>query len=185
MRASKLNLGILLLPATSAYDLRGYAHHLHPRSFAPSGGTVAPSGGTAPYGLGNGTSTFGSSGLLATAGMSTRTSQVHVTVPGGTVYHTVSASGVHEPYGSSAATGVGSSCTQATVTHRVNTTFYVTEYGSGGASSEFPGISCQGLSVQRSLTGALFSQYPILELISGFSSSCDQLSPCSHSHSFR
>ena len=48
----KLNLIILLLPAASAYSYSGHHHHKHHL-------------GTAPYGPGNGTATFGSSGLLS------------------------------------------------------------------------------------------------------------------------
>lgn len=117
----KLNVAILLLPAASAYSyVSGHHHHKshdHHRKHL----------GTAPYGLSNGTATFGSSGLLyaptATAGKAIYST---VVVTKNAPYQTVLESASPSLKEAGASSPFPSSCTQATVTVVTNATVTVT-----------------------------------------------------------
>ena len=117
----KLNFAITLLPAASAFNyLSSHHHHHHDKS-------LSTGVGTAPYGSGNRTATFGSSGLL-TASTGTAGKAVYSTVvftkppPTQTIIESASASlneaGTTLPF--------SSACSQLTVTVTEDATVTVT-----------------------------------------------------------
>ena len=113
----KLNFAITLLPAALAHSSH---HHYHGKSFSTGVGT-------APYGSGNGTATFGSSGFLtAPTGTSGKAiySTVHVTKE--PLTETVVESGSASLGEAGATLPFASSCTQETITVTEDATVTVT-----------------------------------------------------------
>ena len=115
----KLNVAILLLPAASAYSkLSGHHHHKsHSKSLI----------GTAPYGLSNGTATFGSSGLLtASTGIAGKAIYSTVVITNDAPHSTIVVSGPASLGEAGASLPFPSACTQATVIVTTDTTVTVT-----------------------------------------------------------
>ena len=126
----KLNFVILLLPAASAYDHLSSRHHHHSKPF--SSGL-----GTAPYGPGNGTATFGSSGLLsASTGIAGKGIYSTIVVTEGPKTQTVVDSGSPFLSEAGASVAVSSSCTQDTVTVTEDATVTVTVSAQASGASE-------------------------------------------------
>ena len=128
----KLNLAILLLPAASAYS--HVSHHHHSKS-------LASGVGRAPYGLSNGTATFGSSGLLtAPTGFVSHYSTVVITKDG--PHKTIIESGPVSLNEAGTSLPFPSSCAQVTVTVAQDTTVTVTVSASVSGTAE-PAIPSQ------------------------------------------
>ena len=124
----KLNFAILLLPAASVYGHFSSYHHRHPFSSGV---------GSGPYGSGNRTATFGSSGLLNAPTGTTRNtiySTVAITLDGSTSTIVESAAASLNEAGASLP--LPSSCTQATVTVTEDATVTVTVSASENGTSE-------------------------------------------------
>ena len=118
----KSNFAILLLPAALAFSP---VHHHHNKRF-----------GTAPYGSGNGTSVFGSSGLLtAPTGTAGKTIYSTVVITGDATTQTVLESAPLSIGQAGASLPFPSSCTQATVTLTTNATVTVTVSGAAGGTT--------------------------------------------------
>ena len=125
----KLNFAITLLPAASAFDYLSGHHHHHGKSF--SSGI-----GTAPYGSGNGTSTFGSSGLLTVpTGTAGKAIYSTVRVTKDPLTQTVVESGSVSLGEAGATVPFSSSCTQATITVTEDATVTVTVSAPEGGTS--------------------------------------------------
>lgn len=125
----KLNVAILLLPAASAYNyLSGHHHHKsHSKSLV----------GTAPYGLSNGTATFGSSGLLtASTGIAGKGIYSTVVITNDAPHSTIVESGPASLNEAGASIPFASACTQATVIVTTNTTVTVTVSAAESGTSE-------------------------------------------------
>lgn len=114
----KLNIAILLLPAASAFN-KLPRHHHHK--------SLSTGVGTAPYGSGNGTATFGSSGLLtAPTGSAGKVIYSTVVVTNGPLTQTVVESGSASLGEAGATLPFSSACTQETVTVTEDATVTVT-----------------------------------------------------------
>lgn len=133
----KLNFAILLLPAASAFNyLSGHHHH-------NSHGHHGKSAGTAPYGLGNGTATFGSSGLLtAPTGSAGKAIYSTVVITNAAQHKTIVESAPASLNEAGTSIALTDSCTQATVTLTENSTVTVTVSALGSGTSE-PAIPTQ------------------------------------------
>ena len=146
----KLNLLILLLPAASAYNYLSPRHHHHSKPL--SSGL-----GTAPYGPGNGTATFGSSGLLsASTGIAGKGIYSTIVVTQGPKTQTVVDSGspsLSEAGASVAPVADPSSCTQDTVTVTEDATVTVTVSAQESGASE-PAIPTQAPLPTQALTSS-------------------------------
>ncbi|KAL9135814.1 MAG: hypothetical protein Q9175_002990 [Cornicularia normoerica] len=131
----KLNFAILLLPAASALSyLSGHHHH---KSRDHHGKFIASRFGTAPYGLGNGTATLGSSGLLtAPTGTAGKVIYSTVVITNDAPYRTILESGSASPKEAGTSLPIPSSCTQATVTVATNATVTVTVTAAESGTSE-------------------------------------------------
>ena len=118
----KLTLAITLLPAVFAHEYLSSHHHHHHHSKYLSTGV-----GTAPYGSGNGTATFGSSGLLsASTGTAGKAIYSTVVLSQGPQTKTVLESGSASLNEAGATLPAASSCPQATVTVTEDSTVTVT-----------------------------------------------------------
>ena len=128
----KLNFIILLLPAAFALNYLSPRHHHHSKP-------LSSALGTAPYGSGNGTATFGSSGLLSAstgiAGKAIYSTIVVTEVPATqTVFDSAS------PPSSKAAAAIAdpSTCPQETVTVTEDATVTVTVSAQASGASVIP-----------------------------------------------
>ena len=126
----KLNLAILLLPAASAANRLSPRHHHHSKSFSTGLGT-------APYGSGNGTVTFGSSGLLtAPTGTAGKAIYSTVVVTNGPLTQTFVESGSPSLNEAGASVPFSTSCAaQETVTVTEDATVTVTVAASENGAS--------------------------------------------------
>lgn len=133
----KLNVVILLLPVASAVKhLSGHHHHHHSKSFATGVGT-------APYGLSNGTSAFGSSGLLtAPTGAAGKAIYSTVVVTQNPPTQTIIETGPAALNEAGASLAFPSSCTQVTFTVTENATVTVTVSAPESGTAE-PSIPTQ------------------------------------------
>ena len=129
----KLSTVILLLPAASAFKhLTGHHHHHHGKSFATGVGT-------APYGLSNGTSAFGSSGFLtAPTGSAGKAIYSTVVVTQGPSTQTIIESGPASLNEAGTSLAFPSSCTQVTFTVTEDTTVTVTVSAAESGTAEPP-----------------------------------------------
>ena len=125
----KLNFAILLLPAASAFNKlpRHYHHH----------NSLSTGVGTAPYGPGNGTATFGSSGLLtAPTGTAGKGIYSTVVVTNDPLTQTIVESGSQALSEAGATLPFPSSCAQDTVTVTKDATVTVTVSALASGTSE-------------------------------------------------
>ena len=130
----KSNFLILLLPAASAYNYLSSHHHHHSKH-------ISTGLGTAPYGSGNGTATFGSSGLLsASTGIAGKGIYSTIVVTEGPLTQTVVDSASPSLSEAGASVADPSSCTQDTVTVTEDATVTVTvaAQDSGAPESVIP-----------------------------------------------
>lgn len=120
-----LNFILLFLPAVSAFNY--FSGHHHHKSHGHHNTSHATGVGTAPYGLGNGTSTFGSSGLLtAPTGYAGKAIYSTVVITKDAPYQTIIESGPASLNEAGTSLPLPSSCAQDTVTVTENATVTVT-----------------------------------------------------------
>ena len=135
----KLNFLMLLLPAASATNyLSSRHHHSSHGHHTKSLGTGFP---PAPYGLSNGTATFGSSGLLTIPTVHAgKTIYSTVVVTDGALYQTIVESGPVSLNQAGASVALPTSCTQVTVTvtEDITVTLTVSAPESGTSESGIP-----------------------------------------------
>lgn len=124
----KVNIAILLLPAVSAFN-KLPRHHHHK--------SLSTGVGTAPYGSGNGTATFGSSGLLTVpTGSAGKAIYSTVVVTDGPLTQTVVESGSASLGEAGSTLPFPSACTQDTVTVTEDATVTVTVSVPGSGTAE-------------------------------------------------